>query len=354
MARRERLYRGKSKKVGLPPGSLVYIGNSETEQSKLKGLVYSAESALEFSLDKIDQSVTSNQGITWINLDGLNDLELIQSFGDTFKLHSLVLEDIVNTTQRPKLEDYGDYLFVVARAVTFKPEHGVETGQVSIVIGKNFILSFQEGTNGDIFDGVRGRLLKGGRIRSMGVDYLAYALLDSIVDNYFTVLEDMGELVENIEEELAEGATQSVLKKIISLKREIIFMRKGVWPLREVIVAFERGESPLISSASHLFFRDIYDHTIQVIDGVETFRDLLAGMLDLYMSSMSNRTNEIMKFLTLVGTIFMPLTFIVGVYGMNFKFMPETEWHYGYFMIWGVMLVIATVMAIYFKRKRWM
>ena len=188
----------------------------------------------------------------------------------------------------------------------------------------------------------------------MGADYLSYAIIDAIVDDYFTVLENLEGLVEDLEEQLADGPTQDVLRKIISLKREIIFMRKGVWPLREVTSALERGESQLIAEASRVFFRDIYDHTIQVIDGVETFRDLLSGMLDLYLSSMSNRTNEVMKFLTVVGTIFLPLTFIVGVYGMNFKYIPELQMQYGYLYCWILMLSISLGMGVYFKRKKWL
>lgn len=357
MSRKHRLYSGQSSKAGLPPGTLVHIGATRSGDAVIDVTVYSPDSVEEFRPDGFDQCVQPSSGpaVTWVNLEGLHDVELIRRFGECYHLHPLVLEDIVNTTQRPKIEDYGDYIFIVARMIGFTPEQGVETEQVSMIVGPNYLLSFQEGTSEGTFETVRERIRSGrGRIRTMGADYLAYGLIDAIVDNYFTVLEKMGEIVEDLEEELAQGPTPQILKRIIALKREIIFMRKGVWPLREVTAALERGESPLFCDTSRIFFRDTYDHTIQVIDGVETYRDLLSGMLDLYLSSMSNRTNEIMKFLTIVGTIFLPLTFIVGVYGMNFKYMPELEWRYGYFVIWGAMLAIAAAMAIYFKKKRWL
>lgn len=357
MPRKRKLYNGQSRKAGLPPGTLVHIGTARNGSAAVNVTVYSPDSVEEFRPEGFDQCVQPSPGpaVTWVNLEGLQDVELIRRIGECYHLHPLVLEDIVNTTQRPKIEDYGEYIFIVARVIGFTPEQGIETEQVSMIVGPNYLLSFQEGTDGDAFEPVRERIREGrGRIRGMGADYLAYGLIDAIVDNYFTVLEKMGEIVEDMEEELAQGPTPQILKRIIALKREIIFMRKGVWPLREVTAALERGESPLFRDTSRIFFRDTYDHTIQVIDGVETFRDLLSGMLDLYLSSMSNRTNEIMKFLTIVGTIFLPLTFIVGVYGMNFKYIPELEWRYGYFIVWGAMLAIAAAMAVYFKKKRWL
>lgn len=356
--RRRTHYHAQSRKAGLPPGTLVHTGKpAATGVSTVSVMSYSTEGCREYCPDDVDQCIPIKDanGITWINVEGLHNVELIRHFGDCYGLHPLILEDIVNTSQRPKLEDYGDYLFLVSRMIRFHKDRGVESEQVAMIVGPGYLLSFQEGIDGDAFEPVRERIRAGrGRIRSMGADYLAYALIDAIVDGYFTVLEEMGEYVEDLEEELAEGPTQLILKRIIGLKREIIFMRKGVWPLREVTAALERGESELVSDESRVYFRDTYDHTIQVIDGVETFRDILSGMLDLYLSSLGNRTNEIMKFLTVIGTIFLPLTFIVGVYGMNFKYIPELGWPYGYFELWGVMAVISLLMIIYFKRKRWL
>jgi magnesium transporter len=355
--KRRRLYSSQSRKAGLPPGTLVHTGEQRQSAASISVISFTPDGVAESRPSGFDQckKPDSSQGVLWINLEGLHDLELIQHFGECYGLHPLVLEDIVNTSQRPKIEDYGDYIFIVARMIRLSKDNVIETEQVSLVLGSGYLLSFQEGIDGDVFETVRERIRNGrGRIRTHNSDYLCYGLIDAIVDSYFSVLEGMGEQVEDIEEELAAGPTQQILKRIISLKREIIFMRKGVWPLREVTAALERGESDLISDTARIYFRDTYDHTIQVIDGVETFRDLLSGMLDLYLSSMSNRTNEIMKFLTVVGTIFLPLTFIVGVYGMNFKEIPELQWQYGYLYCWLFMLAIAMCMVFYFKRKRWM
>lgn len=355
--KRRKHYSGQSSKAGLPPGTLLHIGAlPPNATATISTMIYSMDEFSEESSEQHDQCVSINrtEGITWINIEGLHNIDLIKRFGDCYGLHPLVLEDIVDATQRPKLEDYGEYIFLVVKMIRWKA-HSFETEQVSLILGSNYVLSFQEGLDGDTFSGVRERIRNGrGKIRSMGSDYLAYALIDSIVDGYFTVLEGMGEDIEDIEEELSKGPLQIILKRIIALKREIIFMRKSIWPLREVTGALERGESHLISATTRIYFRDIYDHTIQVIDGVETYRDLLSGMLDLYLSSISNRTNEVMKFLTVIGTIFMPLTFLVGVYGMNFKHMPELEWHYGYYVLWLIMIALSLLMVWYFKRKRWL
>jgi magnesium transporter len=356
--KRRKHYSAQSRKAGLPPGTLVHTGNLPASgTTTVNVLSYSPDSFHEFTPGNFDQCIPLKDpgAITWINVEGLQDVELIRHFGECYNLHPLVLEDLVNTTQRPKFEDYGEYIFIVIRMIRFIQGQTIETEQVSLILGPGYLLSFQEGIEGDVFGPIRERIRTGrGRLRTLGSDYLAYALIDAIVDSCFTVLEGMGEVVEDLEEELAEGPTQLILKRIINLKREIIFIRKSVWPLREVIGALERGESDLISDTSRIYFRDIYDHTIQAIDGVETFRDLLSGMLDLYLSSISNRTNEVMKFLTIIGTIFLPLTFLVGVYGMNFKYMPELEWRNGYYGLWIFMVVLSVAMILYFKKKRWL
>jgi magnesium transporter len=228
------------------------------------------------------------------------------------------------------------------------------TDQLSLVFGKNFVVSFQE-KPGDMFDPVRERLRQGkGRLRKMGADYLAYALLDAVVDHYFVVLENLGERVEALEEELVVDPSQETLHKIHALKREMIFLRKSVWPLREVVAKLERAESELIKDSTEIFFRDVYDHTIQVIDNIETFREILAGMLETYLSSVSNRMNQVMKVLTIIATIFIPLTFLAGVYGMNFEHMPELKWRFGYFLVWGVMIALGVGMAVAFRRRKWL
>jgi magnesium transporter len=231
----------------------------------------------------------------------------------------------------------------------------IVTEQISLILNPNFVISFQEGIEGDVFSPIRERLRGGkGRIRGMGADYLAYSLIDAIVDNYFSILEGVGERIEDIEEEVVTNPQKGTVHSIHELKREMIFLRKAVWPLREVISTLQRGDSPLIKNTTAVYLRDVYDHTIQVIDTIETSRDMLSGMLDIYLSSISNRMNEIMKFLTIIGTIFIPLTFIVGIYGMNFESMPELKWRYGYFAVMAFMFAIGIVMLFYFKKKRWL
>ena len=294
--------------------------------------------------------------VTWINVEGVHDVKILEKLGECFGLHPLIQEDIINTDQRPKIEDYDNYLYIVLKMLYLnKGNNGVVTEQISLILGKNFVVSFQEGIEGDVFDLVRERIRTDkGRIRKMGADYLAYALLDSIVDNYFVVLEAIGERIELLEERLIASPTPETLQIIQNLKREMIFLRKAVWPLREVAGSLERGESSLINENTRISLRDVYDHTIHVIDTIETFRDMLSGILDIYLSSVSNRLNAVMKVLTIIATIFMPLTFIVGVYGMNFKYLPELEWKWGYPLIWLVMIGIGVTMLTYFKRKKWL
>lgn len=290
--------------------------------------------------------------VTWINIDGIHDVGVIEKIGKEFDVHTLILEDILNTGQRPKFEDMEKYLFVVLKMLRL--ENGtVVAEQVSLIVGSNYVISFQEQV-GDVFEVIRERIRSAkGKIRKMGADYLAYTLLDSIVDNYFAVLENFGERIEVMEEELVVEPDQQTLHQIHGLKRQLINLRKSVWPLREVIGGLERSESELIKDETEVFLRDVYDHTIQVIDSVETFRDMVSGMLDIYLSSVSNRMNEVMKVLTIFAAIFIPLTFIAGVYGMNFEYMPELKYRWGYFGVWGVIICVAAAMLIYFKRKKW-
>jgi len=276
--------------------------------------------------------------------------------GTQFGLHPLILEDILNTTQRPKIEDMGNYIFVTLKALHIKNDTGaeIEVEQISLVLGSDFVLSFQEQAE-CIFNTTRERIRSNkGRIRKMGADYLIYALLDTIVDDYFIVLEWIDEKIEDLEEELVAEPTTETLQAINNLKRVMVFLRKSVWPLREIIGQLERRESVLIQDETNIYLRDLYDHTIQVIDAIETFRDILSGMMDIYLSIVSNRMNEVMKVLTVISTLFIPLTFIVGVYGMNFKFLPELEWRWAYPMVWLVMIVISALMIMYFRKKRWL
>jgi magnesium transporter len=357
MKRPKRLFRARSIKAGLPPGTLVHIGETPTEATEITLIQYTESSFDEQHYSNVADCLlhAKDGGVTWINVEGVHDVETIRSLGESKNLHPLVLEDIVSTVQRPKVEDYDDYLFVVVRMLLPNDDNDFESEQLSMVLGRNYVLTFQEGIRGDAFAGVRERLRLGkGKSRITGADYLAYALLDAIVDSYFSVLEGFGERLINMEEEVALHPQPRVLIQLNELKKEAIFLRKSVWPLREVISFMERDDTELISEPTRLYLRDVHDHTVQVIETVETYRDLLSGMLDLYLSSISNRTNEIMKFLTLIGTVFMPLTFVVGLYGMNFKHMPELEWQYGYFGVIVVMVMITLGMISYFRHKRWL
>jgi magnesium transporter len=342
---------------GLSPGTLVHVGEKRVDKVKITVIDYDTENFYEKEVGSVEECFRFRETstVTWINIDGIHDASVIEKLGTHFGLHPLILEDIMNTSQRPKLEDLGDSMYLVLKMIEFVSGCAdISIEQMSVVFGKNFVLSFQE-RPGDTFDPVRERIRQGkGRIRKMGPDYLAYALLDSIVDDYFVVLERLGEQVEDLEDELISNPKRETLNRIHGLKREMIFLRKSVWPLREVIARIERAESPLIKKATGIFLRDVYDHTIQVIDNIETFRDMLSGMLDMYLSSVSNRMNEVMKFLTIIGTIFIPLTFLAGVYGMNFRFMPELEWRYGYFVLWGIMIAVGVSLLLYFRKKKWL
>lgn len=352
-----RFFKRVSKKAGLPPGTLTYIGERKAETTRIRMIDYDREHFEEQDLESIEACFLyrDKSSITWINIDGIHEVGTVERLGKSFDLHPLVLEDILNTAQRPKMEDYENYLFLILKMLNFdQAEDQIIMEQVSLVVGPNFVLSFQE-SEGDVFEAVRERLRKGkGRIRKMDSDYLLYALVDAIVDNYFIVLERLGEKIESLEDELIDEPGAKTVEAIHYLKRELIVMRKSVWPLREAVLGLEREESPLIHEKTRVFLRDVYDHTIQVIDTVETFRDVVSGMLDVYLSSVSNRMNEVMKVLTIIATIFIPLTFIAGVYGMNFKYMPELEWPEGYPVVLIVMVLVVILMLLYFKNKKWL
>jgi magnesium transporter len=346
----------RSKKAGLPPGTIVHVGEKRRERVKLSVINYDEVNFQEKEVNNVEEalSLRNKSSVTWLNIDGVHQPEIIEQVGKNFGMHPLVLEDIANTGQRPKMEDFDDYIFVVLRMLRFdEKENQTKTEQISVILGRDFVVSFQE-MEGDVFDAIRERLRSNkGRIRKMGADYLAYSLIDAVVDNYFMVLESLGETIEDIEDKLVTNPTAETLRTIHDLKREMVFLRKSVWPLREVINRLERSESPLINKSTFVYLRDVYDHTIQVMDAVETFRDMLSGMLDIYLSSVSNRMNEVMKVLTVIATIFIPLTFIAGIYGMNFRYMPELELAWSYPAVLILMLIIALLMVVYFRRKKW-
>jgi magnesium transporter len=348
----------RSQKTGLPPGTLMHIGRPRTGKTRISVIDYDASGFIEQELDTVDACFPFREKptVTWINIDGIHQPEVLEKLGACFGLHPLVMEDILNTEQRPKIESYPDYIYIVLKMLYLNETlNAVSIEQISLVVGRNYVLSFQEGIEGDVFNPVRERLRKeNGKARVLGPDYLAYTLIDAVVDNYFSILEKIGEKIEIIEEKLVSNPSEVMVHQIHYLKREMIFLRKAVWPLREVISSMLRGDSPLVTDPTRLFLRDVYDHTIQVIDTIETYRDMISGMLDIYLSSVSNRLNSVMKVLTVIATIFMPLTFIAGVYGMNFRNMPELEWRYGYFMVWAAMAGIGLSMLYYFRKKKWL
>jgi magnesium transporter len=346
-----------STKTGLPPGTLVHIGEKRTGKVKVTAIRYNEDLYEEREIEEFRECpLRDDSTVAWLNIDGVHQLPLVEKVGSCFGLHPLTLEDIVNTSQFPKLEDYGDYVFIVLKMLYYdEKENEIEVEQVSLCLGSNFVVSFQEETGRDVFDPVRQRLRSAkSRIRKMGADYLSYSLIDAIVDSYFIILEKVGESMEELEEAVVSEPGEETIRELHQFKREMIFLRKSVWPLREVIGRMQRGESPFIRESMHIYLRDVYDHTIRIIETIETYRDILSGMLDIYLSSVSNKTNSVMKVLTIIATIFMPLTFLAGLYGMNFKYMPELDLHWTYPALLIVMAVIAISMLVFFRVKKWL
>jgi len=346
-----------SKKVGLPPGTLVHVGEKKVESVRITLMDYDEQRFEEKQVARIEECLPFRQTptVTWVNVDGLHEIDAIDKLGKAFDLHPLMLEDVLSTGQRPKFDDFEDHIFVVLKMLSYNDaEQTVETEQVSLVLGPNFVFSFQERI-GDVFQYVRDRIRNAkGRIRKLGADYLAYALIDAIVDSYFGILEKIGDKIEALEDELVTNPDDKTLRQIYALKREMISLRRSIWPLRELVNGMQRSESALLSEPTGIYLRDVYDHTVQIIDTIESFRDIVAGMLDTYLSSISNRMNGVMKVLTIIATLFIPLTFVAGIYGMNFEHMPELKWRYGYAAVWAVMLVVGAAMLVYFRRKKWL
>lgn len=348
---------GRGAPVGEAPGTVTYVGEERTEPPSITVIDYDMDGVREDEVDDVEEAFPyrDEPSVTWINVNGVHEPELIQRIGEHFGIHTLIQEDIANTEQRPKIEYFEDHIFVALKMLTYNEEERlVKAEHVSMVIGSNVVVSFQE-TSGDVFDPVRERIRNGrGRIRRGGPDFLAYVLIDTIVDNYFDILEQVGEDMERIEEELMDGSDPETLKQIHQLKQEMLYLRRSVWPLREVVSTLERDDHPVIAGDTEQYFRDVYDHTIQVIDIVETYRDMLSSMTDLYLSVASNRMNEVMKVLTIMATIFIPLTFIAGVYGMNFEYMPELTIWWAYPAVLGVMGVVALMMIAFFRHRDWL
>ncbi len=351
-------YKHCPQKTGLPPGTPVYTGSAPAEPIQIELIDYNENELNQTKLKSLEDCFVCKDTptVSWINITGLHDIEKIQQISRHFNLHPLVQEDIVHVGQRPKIEEYDDYLFLVMKMLTYDEEkQAVESEQVSFIVRENCLITFQE-RKGDVFEQIRERIRsENGRIRKMGSDYLAYALMDAILDNYFQILDVFGEKIERQEEQLLSHFDKVILPEIHNLKRDLTILRKSVWPLREMAGGLERSESSLIHAETHAFLRDLYDHTIQIIDTIESFRDVTSGLMDLYLSIVSNRMNEVMKVLTLIATIFIPLGFVAGVFGMNFESMPELKWHWAYPVgFWGAIIVIVSVMVWFFKRKKWL
>ncbi len=347
----------KPRTIGHAPGSLIPKEKTEKRPVVLTLFEYGPELPVEErQLQNMSECFPFDPQIPvhWLNIDGSHQVDYLEEIGGRLNIHPLVLEDILNTNQRPKLEEYDEYLFIELNMLSWNAELSlVDAEQISLLLGEKYLITFQEQEK-DVFEGVRKRIREGkSRLARGGADYLAYSLIDAVVDNYFIVLENLGEQIEFLEEELVTDPDPDTLHAIHDLKRELIFLRKSVWPLREVISALERGESRLFRDSSLIYLRDAYDHIIQIIDTIETFREMVSGMLDIYLSSVSNRMNEVMKVLTMIATVFIPLSFIVGLYGMNFQYMPELGWKWGYPMVWGVIIAVVGGMVIYFRRKKW-
>lgn len=342
-------------KKGLPPGTLRYVGDFKNFDIRIEQITYN-EQQFAHQYIKAEKLLPDevNAPVRWINISGIHQSELISRVGKIFNIHPLVLEDIMHTEQRPKLEEYEHYIYIVLRMIGPNEKNGeMHSEQVSLLIFQNTVITFQENPE-DIFDNLRERIRKSaGIIRKSNAAYLAYCLLDTIVDYYFVVLEQIGEKLEEAESQLIEQHTTFELNQLHQYKRELIFMRKSIWPLREVINYLSKGEAKIIGNDISIYFRDVYDHCIQMLDTLESYRDLTSGLMDLHLTSLSNKLNQVMKTLTIIATIFIPLTFIVGVYGMNFEYMPELNYRSGYFIVWGIMLVVAGGMVWYFKKRKW-
>ncbi len=353
----KRLISSTPKQIGLPPGTLVYTGDKEKEPVKIKVFEFDEANFSEREFRSVEEIVefTNSKKNVWINIDGVHDIQMMEKIQNYFGIHPLAMEDILHTTQRPKVEEYDNYIFLVLRMFFYNnASRELKNEQVSIILSENYLISFLEDA-GDVFDAVRERIRKEGtKIRKNNVDFLAYSMMDSIVDSYFHILEQIGEEIEEVEDRLVIDTQKEDIQLVHRMRRNMILLRKSVWPLREVISALQRNEHNVIKPSTQIYLRDVYDHMIQIMDTIESYRDMIVGMLDVYLSSTSNKLNEVMKVLTIISTLFIPLTFLAGVYGMNFKRFPELEMDWMY--PWGFWLITALIilgMAIFFKRKNW-
>ena len=347
----------RTKKIGQPPGTLTYTGNKKLSETHLSVMTYTAENFQETKGTQLEDCLpkSTQPGMTWIQVQGLHNVALIEQLAKQYNIHPLTIEDILHVQQRPKVDEFENYEFITVKMLTWDTKkRRFSADQLSIILGKDFVISFQEADT-SIFDGIREKLSSepNQRLRQQGGDYLAYRLIDTIVDYYFIVLEGLGNEIDRVEEKIISTPKPENTRTIYRLKRQMLSLRKSIWPMREVINHLLQVEEKLISPFTRVYMRDLYDHIVQAIDTVETFRDILSNLLDVYLSSLTNRMNEVMKTLTIIATIFIPTTFIASVYGMNFAYMPELHWHWGYYITLGLMAAIALGMLVYFRKKQW-
>ncbi len=344
-----------TKKVGSAPGTLAHIGAKKTEEVTIDIHDYGTDHLTVKRIQKLieSQPFVDTPNPTWVQVRGLHDIEKLKELWDRFEFHPLIQEDILNTNQRPKIEDYGQQIFVVLKMMYFEDDQ-LHQEQVSIVFNDKFIFSFQESER-KIFSPIKERLeIENTRMRKSGPDYMAYAIMDIIIDYYFEVLETINNRIEEIEGILWSESNDDTLSDIHHTRRQLIQFRKNAWPLRDNMNAMLRDESPFVKDETKLFLRDVYDHTVQIIDNLDNNRELVAGLHDMYMTNISNKMNEVMKVLTIIATIFIPLTFVAGIYGMNFDYMPELHWEWSYPTVWGFMIIATIGMVFYFRKKKWL
>ncbi|MGZ5008332.1 MAG: magnesium/cobalt transporter CorA [Methylobacter sp.] len=345
-----------SEKSGLPPGSLVHVGEVHEHEHKITVISYNKSTLVNRTIKNIEELLPyqATDTVTWVIIDGLKDVSIIDDIGKHFDIHALILEDILNTHQRPKFEEFDDYLYIVIKALSLADkDFNVEYEQISLLLLDKFVFTFKEKPDA-LFEPLLNRLSNDkSHIRTLGTDYLTYVIMDTIVDEYFALQDSFDELIETVEDDLLTNPSAQTLNTIQKIKRELIFLRRSVSPMREMLASIQRSESQLLHEKTKRYFGDIYDHVIRVSEAMESYRDLIAGMLDIYLSSVSNKMNETMKVLTVFASIFIPLTFIAGVYGMNFEYMPELKWRWGYPALWGVFIGVTVFLLRFFKKKKW-
>ncbi|MDY0189192.1 MAG: magnesium/cobalt transporter CorA [Desulfuromonas sp.] len=347
-----------SVKLGLPPGSLIHVGDVLQSVTSMSIIDYSMDNIAERTIQSVDELLKykDSASVTWVIVEGLANVEIVERIGAMFDIHMLVLEDILNTQQRPKFEEYDNYLYIVLKCLIAEdPQFRITYEQISLLVFKNFVFLFKEKKD-DLFNAVQQRVRASkGRLRSLGADYLTYVILDTVVDQNFSLIDSLDESITQLESSLLVlGPNQETLNRIQRLKREIINIRRHVAPIREMLAGVMRSESELIDEKTHIYLRDVSDHAMRVIESIESYREILTGLLDIYMSSLSNKMNEVMKVLTVFASIFIPLTFLTGIYGMNFAYMPELQWKWAYPLLWGAFIAIPVLLLIYFKKKRWL